>query len=181
MFTADTEIQGLYLVLVEPRYSDDLFTLVEENRAYLRSWLPWLDQSITADDSKNFLRSCLQGFTAKTQLNTMMYLKDELIGIAGYHEFNHANHYGEIGYWLAEKHNGKGFMTATVKKLIEIGFEQYDLNRIVIRAASGNKKSQAVAKRLNFTNEGTARQAAHNYGVYHDLKIYSLLKSEWQK
>jgi ribosomal-protein-serine acetyltransferase len=89
------------------------------------------------------------------------------------------NHHADIGYWLSEHYNGRGFMTAAVEKLIQIGFEEYGLNRQVIRAMSHNSASRNVAERLSFTHEGCQRQAANQYGTYYDLEVYSLLKSEW--
>lgn len=179
MFTAKTEISGLTLTLADPRYAEALFALVDKNRGYLRQWLPWLDHNQTVEDSDKFLRGCQASYAAQSELNVLIFFEDTLVGITGFNAISHLNRQGEIGYWLGEEFNGRGFMTAAVARVIELGFEKYNLNRQVIRAATGNRPSQKVAKRLGFTYEGTQREAGYLYGKYEDLEMYSLLKHEW--
>ncbi len=181
MFKTDTAVPGLSLVLANVQHADALFQLVDRNRTYLRQWLPWLDHNTQVDDSEHFLRGCQSSFASQSALNTLIFFQEDLIGTVGYNSINHANHDAEIGYWMSEDATGRGFMTEAVRTLITLGFQEYGLNRQVIRAATGNRPSRAVAERLGFTHEGCARQAGYQYGEYHDLEIYSLLKSDWQK
>ena len=46
------------LELNEPNEEDaeELFSLVEENREYLREWLPWLDDVSSVEDEKSLIR-----------------------------------------------------------------------------------------------------------------------------
>jgi ribosomal-protein-serine acetyltransferase len=175
----ETNVIGLHLKLCEPSYAEPLIQLINENRSYLRQWLPWLDKNTTAEDSLNFLNHCQAMHASQSQLNMLMLLNDELIGVTGFNNINHGNHHGEIGYWMSQAHTGKGFMTEAVRQVINLGFNDYGLNRQIIRAASGNIASQKIAERLGFRHEGTAREAGYLYGSYEDLEVYSLLKSEW--
>ena len=59
----DTELR-----LLEERHADELFALVDRNRAYLREWLPWLDATATVDDERSFVRTSLEGFAAGTTI-----------------------------------------------------------------------------------------------------------------
>lgn len=179
MFSLDTRIPGLYLTLAEPKHAKELFNLVDSNRAYLRRWLPWLDHNTQADDSLNFLQNCQASYAAQSQLNTLIYFQNTLVGTCGFNSINHVNHEADIGYWLGERFSGQGWMTAAVEKIIEVGFTDYGLNRQLIRAMTDNQASRSIAKRLKFTHEGTLREAAFHYGEYKDLEQYSLLKSDW--
>ena len=60
VISVDTDLQ-----LRVPMESDAsaLFNLVEENRTYLREWLPWLDETTSVQDEVNFI----QDQTAKHQ------------------------------------------------------------------------------------------------------------------
>ncbi len=71
-------------------------------------------------------------------------------------------------------------MTKTVKALMHYAFEELQLNKVEIRAAVGNVKSRAIPERLNFTIEGTIRDAEWLYDRYVDHVVYGMLVKEWQ-
>jgi ribosomal-protein-serine acetyltransferase len=72
-------------------------------------------------------------------------------------------------------------MTRACRFLVDHAFDEPKLNRVQIRCAVGNTKSQAIPERLGFTNEGTLRQAGRLYGRFVDIVIYSTLADEWQR
>lgn len=39
----------------------------------------------------------------------------------------------ELGYWLAEKYWGKGFVSIAIKKIVEYGFSNFEIDRIFAR------------------------------------------------
>ncbi|MDN3649976.1 GNAT family protein [Reinekea marina] len=174
-----TNISGLTLRYPDPTFAPQLASLIDENRTFLRQWLPWLDFSTRESDSQRFLTDCLNGINNGTQCPMALYLHEELIGMAGFNIINASNHSAEIGYWLSKEHCGHGYMTEGVRAVIQHGFQEYKLNRIVIKAATLNHHSRAIAHRLGFHHEGTLRQAEMLYSRYHDLEQYSLLHSDW--
>lgn len=78
----------------------------------------------------------------------------------------------EIGYWLDKDMSGRGIMTAAANKITELAFDKLGQHRVVIRAASGNKPSRAVAERCGYTLEGELRDAIILEGEYHNEVIY---------
>jgi ribosomal-protein-serine acetyltransferase len=70
-------------------------------------------------------------------------------------------------------------MTRAVRALLAMAFDGLALERIEIRCAAGNVRSQAIPKRLGFTYEGTLRSAQRLHGRSVDLRIYGLLREEW--
>jgi ribosomal-protein-serine acetyltransferase len=71
-------------------------------------------------------------------------------------------------------------MTASVRRLINYGFGDLNLNRIEIRVAVGNQPSQAICDRLGLKEEGILRQAEWLYDHFVDLRVNSVLRSEWK-
>ena len=59
MFRAQIRAK-LYLRLLEERHAPKVFSLVDQDRAYLREWLPWVDATQTVDDTLSFIRSSLE-------------------------------------------------------------------------------------------------------------------------
>ena len=134
-------------------HAEELFELTEANRQYLREWLPWLDITQKVSDTEKFIESTISGSP------TYALLKDgEICGVAGFHEINKLHKTGAIGYWLAENYTGEGIVTTSVRNLLEVGFNEHNLNKIEIHCAEENLKSRAVPERLGFMYEATLRQ-----------------------
>ncbi|MBN9387800.1 MAG: GNAT family N-acetyltransferase [Chloroflexi bacterium] len=173
----DDEIElGLY----EERHAQALFELTDRSREHIREWLPWVDGSTTVEASRNFIKISLKQYAENDGLAVGIWYKGELAGTASFHYFDWHTRRTEIGYWLGQEFTGKGLMTRAVRRLVEYGFDELNLNRIEIRCAPGNRKSRAIPERLGFTAEGTLRQVGFIHdNILVDMVVYGLLKDEW--
>jgi ribosomal-protein-serine acetyltransferase len=86
----------------------------------------------------------------------------------------------EIGYWLAAEAVGKGLATQAARAALDYLFRELKLNRVEILCAVDNERSQAIPKRLGFTQEGVLRQAHWITNRYVDHALYALLAEEWR-
>ena len=172
----DTELR-----LVEERHTEELFALVDRNRAYLREWLPWLDATTTVEDEKTFVRSSLEGFAKGTTIEFAIWHLGRISGGIGLHFIDEVNRSGEIGYWVSEDHQGKGLVTRACVAVLDHAFDNLDLNRVVIRVDVGNTRSRAIPERLGFTQEGITRQSDWLYTHFRDMAHYSVLAEEWRR
>jgi ribosomal-protein-alanine N-acetyltransferase len=86
---------------------------------------------------------------------------------------------GEIGYALARPYWGQGLMTEAVRAALRFGFRTLGLNRIEARAKVENAASWRVMEKVGMTLEGTLREVAFNKGHYLTLRLYSILRREW--
>jgi ribosomal-protein-serine acetyltransferase len=103
-----------------------------------------------------------------------------IAGIIGFHSIDWMNKNVEIGYWLGEKFQGRGIVTKTCRTLVDYAFYEYQLNRVQIRCATGNTKSNAIIERLGFIKEGNTRQSEFLYDHYVDLFVYGMTADEWK-
>lgn len=78
-----------------------------------------------------------------------------------------------IGYWLAEKHQGRGTMTAAVRLLADHALATWVLSRVEIRVATENHRSRAIPERLGFSQEGILREAELVGDRHLDLVVYA--------
>jgi ribosomal-protein-serine acetyltransferase len=173
----DDEIR---LRLLESCHVDALFALVDANRQYLRHWLPWLDANITVSDTLHFIQATQKQFAANSGFVAGIWYRGKLVGVIGHNRLDWENRISWLGYWLAEKFQGRGIMTKSCRALINHAFAELKLNRIDIRCAVKNRKSQAIPEQLGFRNEGTIRQAEWLYDKFVDHVVYGLLASEWR-
>lgn len=159
-------------------YSKQLFELTDKNRNYLRKWLPWVDDTKTAEDTKKFIKSTVEN---KNALHFGIWHNNSLVGVIGYHYIDKTNRKGHIGYWLDESSQGKGIMTTACKIIITYAFKELNLHRVEISCAIDNYKSCSIPERLGFNKEGVFREVEWLYNHFVDHNFYALLKKDWQQ
>ena len=171
------------LILHQPQidFAEELFNLVDSNRAFLQEWLPWVENTKSPKDSRDFLKRARQFSFGGQQFHTVIIYKGEIVGLVGFNAIHKLHKKGEIGYWLSQEMQGKGIVTKAANRLIKYGFKHLEMNRILIRVSTKNIKSKHVAQRLGFTYEGTLREDFFQNNKFLDMEIYGLLKSEFEK
>jgi ribosomal-protein-serine acetyltransferase len=172
---------SLRISLSIPQYADELFALTDRNRPFLRRWLPWLDGTITPEDTRQFLTLQVQRFARGESLHVTIFSDESIAGVAGFNSLDRTNGIGSIGYWLGEEFTGKGIMTTVVRDLIEVGRSYYSLQKVDIRCATGNSRSRAIPERLGFSHEGTLRRAERVYDQWFDHEVYALLINQCEE
>lgn len=169
----------LKLAVVETHHSGELYLLAKANHSFLRKWLPWVGYMKSEDFILAFIHGSRQRMAAGQEL-AFVILKDNVIaGRIGVYKIDTQNKTGELGYWLGENYQNQGIMTQSCKALISYCFDTLGINRIEIRCAAENHQSQRIPERLGFMMEGIIRQGEWLHHHYTDLKLFSLLKHEW--
>ncbi len=169
------------LSFLQKKDAEELFQLVDRSRERLRKWLPWVDFTTSVKNSETFIDISMQQFASNNGFQAAIKYEGRIAGVVGFHAVNWDNKSASLGYWLGEGFEGKGLMTSSCRAMIDYAFFQWNLQRIEIRAATENKKSQAIPKRLGFTEEGCIRESEwleNSYYVSH--KVYGLLNREWR-
>jgi len=167
---------------IRPVQRDDayeIFSLVEESRASLREFLPWLDHNQTSKDTEKFLDSCVVAMEKRSAFTFAILEGSRIAGIVSYHPIDWQNRAANLGYWLSVRHRSKGLGKWAVSELLKHAFDELKLNRISVACAVENKRSQRIPESLGFRFEGIKREAEWLYDHFVDHKIYSLLRSEW--
>ncbi len=169
---------GATLRRLVPDDLEDLWQVVERERDRLGVWMPWIAGAETIEDERTWLESVSSN--EATLEGCGIFLDGRYAGGVGLMP----GPYGvaaEIGYWIDSEHEGRGLITRAVRVLIDIGFEEWRVNRIVIRAGVENLRSRGVPERLGFTREGVERGGGRGTGGFHDLVVYSMLRDEWPR
>jgi ribosomal-protein-serine acetyltransferase len=169
-----------HLRVLEEADAEELYGLVESNRAYLAEWLPWAGGQ-TLGGTLDFIRKTRQQLEKDEGLQMVIVLNGQIAGVVGFVERKREANSAGLGYWLAEAHQGRGLMTRAVSALTDHAFDKWDLNRVEIQAGTGNRKSRAVPERLGFQQEGVLRDYERVGDRYIDIVVYSLLARERQR
>ncbi|WP_245586420.1 GNAT family N-acetyltransferase [Olivibacter sitiensis] len=111
------------------------------------------------DDFRDYVRISKLLYQQEKEISFVIILNEITVGRIGLHHLNSKNKSASIGYWLAKDAEGKGIVTKSCKLIIAFGFQQLDLERIEVKVAVNNLKSEAIPRRLNFKLEGILRRA----------------------
>jgi len=82
---------------------------------------------------------------------------------------------GEHEYW------GKGIAGEASRLMINYGFTELNLHKIIAGAFTPNKRSLRAAEKLGFEKEGVLKEEMYIDGQYHDAHRFALFKRDWKR
>ena len=85
----------------------------------------------------------------------------------------------ELGYWIGKPYWTHGYCTEAAQAVVGYGFEILGLHRIHASYLTRNPASGRVMQKLGMTSEGCLRQHVYKWGVFEDLALYGILRSEY--
>jgi ribosomal-protein-serine acetyltransferase len=91
------------------------------------------------------------------------------------------NSSASVGYWLSEKHQGKGLMSEALNLVLKLAFKTLNLNRVSANVNEKNDLSKKLLEKHGFKLEGIGRMARCKYGKFCDDHVYGLLRKEYGK
>ena len=163
-----------------PEFALSLFRIVDHQRRYLVTWMPWVTEVQDLMGVRKKLWEWQMYTEGGQQLITFIFYDNLLVGSIGFIKLDKVNHKAELGYWVREEMQGKGLITRSCSKLLDYGFQHLGLNRIFIRVPANNEKSMAIPERLKFRREGLLREDMKVSGRFHDVELYGILKKDWK-
>lgn len=102
-----------------------------------------------------------------------------LIGLVGLKDIHQLHQTAEFYNIIDNAYWGKGYGTECTKLMIRYGFMELNLNRIQTQDMEDNIGGQRADEKAGFTYEGTLRQVIQRFGKYHNVRVYSMLRSEF--
>jgi len=173
--------------LVEPHRAPEIYALVQEHRDYLQQWLPWPNPIQSLEDCYRSIDQLLIEFANRKSLVLSIMQGDQIIGGTGWNHWQTGADYGstyergsaDIGYWLLPGHQGKGIVSACVCTLTAMGFEEYGMFRLTIRAEPENERSKAVARRCGYVEEGVMRHVGRYHGRMVSHHLFAAYADTW--
>lgn len=174
-FKVDDDIK---LALVHESFAPKYLQLVQANYDYLERWLAWPPHMKSEDNFKTFIRNSLHDYADGKSMVCGILYHGELVGNVSYNLIDRKLKKVELGYWIALPYQGKGIMTRVCRTLIELAFQELDMEKVQISAAVGNSPSRAVCERLGLTLEGIITNAENLNGRIVDHAVYGVRRSD---
>ncbi|WP_371993708.1 GNAT family N-acetyltransferase [Shewanella sp. 10N.286.54.B9] len=180
MFTLDVE-PDLALALVEHSFAGKYLDIVSLQRDYLAQWLVWPPLAHDEAFFERFIEKSLHDYAAGNSLVCGIIYRGELVGNISFNSIDKKLRKVEIGYWLSQGYQGKGIVSRSVTKLIELAFNQLKMDKVEAFVAIENQASRSVCERLGFKLEGVITRAEQLNGRMYDHAAYGLQRNDWLK
>ncbi len=127
----------------------------------------WLEESAAGElDSVEFAIETLDG---------------RHIGGGSLREFHQTARKAELALLIGEtEFRGKGYGTEAVRLLVQVGFEQFNLNRIWLTVNEQNLAAIRAYEKAGFRKEGLLRAFGFANGAYYNVYLMAILREEYE-
>ena len=177
-------IRGDGLIL-RPPIMDDFPAwagLREASRSFLTPWEPiWPRDDLTRASFRR--RVSRYGEDIRADANYPFFIFDAQHGtLLGGLTFGNVRRgvaqIATLGYWMGERHAGRGIMTRAVRVGLDYAYGPMSLRRIEAGCVPHNQASINVLEANGFQREGYAREYLCIAGVWEDHILYARLKGD---
>lgn len=102
------------------------------------------------------------------------------IGNVGLERIDWTDRMAEFGIFIGEKSVwDQGYGTEATRLMLKHAFETLNLNRIYLHVYETNPRAIHTYDKVGFVKEGRLREARYRNGVYINVLLMSMLRSEW--
>ncbi len=144
MFFCDID-ESLKLKLLTESDAEEFYNLMNSNRDYLERFMPRIGETKSINDAEKVIGIFLNQLKENNGLRVGVYYQHRLIGLVGLKYIDWINKKTEVMYWIDKGYSGKGISTKCVEKLTELSFENFDLNKVILKSSTmniGSKKNR---------------------------------------
>src|SRR5437868_8490986 len=160
--------------------ADDLYQAVRESINELQPWMPWCHPNYSIEESREWLALREDARSRGTEYDFCISdaSSGRFLGGVGVNQIKEVHRAANLGYWIRTSATGRGVATRAARLVARFGFEELNLIRIEIVAATGNLASQRVAEKVGAVREAVMRKALLLHGIPHDAVLTSLVTED---
>ena len=135
----------------------------------------------TEQDGLDWIQAAQGNPVTTRRVHLVMTLRStqQIVGAIALREIDATHGQAELGMWVGVDHWGHGYATEAVATLVRHAFQVMGLNRVYAHHMLRNPSSGRVLEKAGFQREGILRQRVRKWGVYEDVALFALLKTEW--
>jgi [ribosomal protein S5]-alanine N-acetyltransferase len=173
-------LTAIYLRRLEVADAEALLEMLLRDRSFLDQWEPTRSERFYKLESHQKRLEALQGDESFADFGIFLADGDELVGriqLSGISRGPFQNAY--LGYFVSERHNGRGYATEAVRQAVHAAFGELGLHRVQAGVIPRNLASIRVLEKAGFREEGLALRYLQIAGVWEDHKLYAVTAEEW--
>jgi RimJ/RimL family protein N-acetyltransferase len=131
-----------------------LLDLHREGAEGLHRWYGGLlsQKEVSKGDVDGYIAAAIDGFNARTWIEYAAFERatGQLVGAVSLHHLDWTVPKGRVGYFVRPKAAGRGYATEMAGIVTRLAFSTLHLQRLEIRAATGNPASHTVPRKLGY-------------------------------
>jgi RimJ/RimL family protein N-acetyltransferase len=156
------------------------YAAVDESRAELMRWMPWMHDAYTIADTRDWLAQRDAAWDARADYSVAVVDAGtgELLGATGFNQINAEQRFANLGYWVRTSRTGRGVASAAARLCARWGFATLGYGRAEIVAIRGNDASCRAAEKAGARFEGFLRNRLYLRGDWHEAAMYALVPGD---
>lgn len=151
-----------------------LHAAVRDSIASLSALFPWCSPDYSLADAQARVAACVAAWRDGTEYPFGIFEGDTLLGCVGLNQLDRDARSANLGYWIGERHRGRGLATQAAAWTADWGFRELGLARIEILVLPHNVPSLRVAEKLGAVREGIAPGRIALQGGRADAVLFAL-------
>lgn len=179
MYAISLGDDGAELRPLEAWHAEELLAHFDRGREFIGRYISFASRETDVESARALLKRYSDKRTEDTGGIHGIWLDGKLVGGVLFPAFDAASGTCEVGCWLEPAAAGRGLITRAMRVLIDWAVDVRGMHRVEWHAASGNRPSINVARRLGMTQDGVLRESHAHRGTRHDIEIWSVLAPEW--
>lgn len=149
------------LECIGQQHKDDLYALIQRNRDYFQTFIPWIHAGTTEGDVEDFISACVENAKQGVSFAYIIRIRGLFTGFMEVRWNDTQNHqfpdarYAHLHYFIGKRFQGFGIMTHTIMAVTSDLFTTYGIKRIGIACPAPNEAGLRAADHAGYTFEKT--------------------------
>lgn len=145
------------------------------------AWGEFADAQSADSGAREFLDHCFREYRERRIGPWAIQFKETgaIVGNCGFPDLAFRKHCGEVNYYIAPRHRGKGLAPEALAALLFFGFGELGLARIQARCNPDNLSSERVMQKLGMKFEGFVEPTVSSQASGRKQKLYAILKNDF--
>lgn len=163
-------------VTLHPPTADDASEFLDAVAASRELHEPW----VTPPASPAAFAAYLDRLREPPHAGFLLRAEGRLVGVVNINNIvMGAFRSGHLGFYAFAGGEGRGHMTAGLRRVVDLAFGDLGLHRLEANIQPDNARSLALVRRLNFTNEGFSRRYLFIAGQWRDHERWAITAEDW--
>lgn len=160
-------------------HADGQHAAAVESMATVGRWMTWCHPAYRREDGLAWIRKMQRAWQDGEEFAFAVFDGEaRFVGSAGINQIHPLHGFANLGYWIRESAQRRGYAVEAVRAVARFGFDALKLTRLEIVVAEGNEASRRVALRAGARPEGVARNRLVIHGALHAAAIHSLVPGD---